>query len=118
MAIEELAEELNISYDSSMQDWSYTQGHPNDIEKYLSHYILTVDDDKKFVLMEIIIQAIEDQPSEVKFLKYSEEAIQILQKDFKIHEYTIYYWANFDNDKLEHAWRIAPLMRHLWLQAN
>lgn len=117
-AIEELSEELNLRFDSSLQDWSYTQGHPNDIEKYLSHYILTDDDDKKFVLMEIIIQSMEDQLSDELFLNNCEEVNSILQRDFNLHAYTIYYWACFDNDKLEDTWRITPFMRKVWIQNN
>ena len=113
-AINELSEELNIPYDSSMQDWSYTEGKSEDIEKYISHYELTKDDDKKFVVMEFIIQATEDQNTEDLFLKYCESIKPILETDFKLHEFTIYYWACFDKENLDDCWKIATLMRQLW----
>ena len=112
-AINELSKELNIPHDSSMQDWSYTEGNPDDIEKYISHYDLTKDDDKKFVLMEFIIQATEDQNTEDLFLKYCESIKPILETDFKLHEFTIYYWASFDNENLDDCWKIVTLMRQL-----
>lgn len=114
-AIDELSEELNIPHDSFMQDWSYTEGNPNDIEKYISHYHLTKDDDKKFVLMEFIIQATEDQRTEELFLKYWEKIKPILKSDFKLHEYTIHYWACFDNENIDDCWRITPFMRQIWI---
>lgn len=113
-AMDELSEELSIPLDSSMQDWSYTEGHPDDIEKYLSHYSQLTDDDKKFVLMEFIIQATEDQNTDELFLEYSEKTKKLLEADFKLHEYTIYYWACMENEDIEDCWKIAPLMRQIW----
>lgn len=113
-AIDALSQELNIPHDSSMQDWSYTEGNPDDIERYISHYILTKDDDKRFILMEFIIQAIEDQKSEALFLKYCERIKPILETDFKLHEFTIHYWSCFGNDNLDDCWKIATVMRQIW----
>ncbi len=113
-AIDELSEELNIPFDESMQDWSYTEGNPADIEKYISHYELTKDDDKKFVLMEFIIQATEDQQNEALFLKYCNKVKPLLQAESKLHEYTIHYWACFDNDNIEDCWKTTQLLRQIW----
>jgi hypothetical protein len=43
-AIEELSIEINIPFNESNQDWSYTNGNYLDIEKYLSHYITLLDE--------------------------------------------------------------------------
>ena len=50
-AVDELSEELKLPNNLAMQDWSYEVANPNDIDKYISHYYLTTDDDKKFVLI-------------------------------------------------------------------
>ena len=113
-AIDELAEELNLPNELTMQDWEYTAGNPHEIEKYISHYVLTTDDDKKFVLMELIIQATEDQATEELFITYWNKIKPILEKDFKIHEYTIYYWSCFDSEDINDCWRITTFMRQLW----
>lgn len=84
-AIYELAEALNLPIDSITQDWSYTIVNPNDIEKYISHYNLTPDEDTKFVLMEIIIQATEDQVERANFQKYWDDIEVLLEVDFSIH---------------------------------
>lgn len=89
-AIEELAEELNLPNDWTMQDWSYEIANSNDIEKYISHYNDTTDNDKKFVLMEIIIQATSDQRNATDFFKYWEIIKPLLTKDFSIHQFTIH----------------------------
>lgn len=115
-AIKEISEELNIPIDASDQDWSYTHGNPNDIEKYILHYTLTSDDDKKFVLMEFIIQAIENQESEELFLIFCNKIKPILEKDFNIHEYTIYYWACLEIENIQDCFQITKFMRKTWAE--
>ena len=113
-AIDELAGELFLPNEMTMQDWSYEVANPDNIDKYISHYHLTTDDDKKFVLMEIIIQAVEDQHTAVFFQKYCEIIKPILENDFKLHEYTLHYWACLDNENHADCWKITPLIRQIW----
>jgi predicted protein tyrosine phosphatase len=113
-AIEELADELNLTFNSDMQDWSYEVANPNDIEKYILHYNSTTDENKKFVLMEIIIQATNDQNEEADFLKYWSKIKSILQENFTLHEFTIFYWSCFDNQNLNDTWTITLFLRELW----
>jgi len=113
-AIDKLARKLNLPNDLTMQDWSYTAGNPCEIEKYISLYGLTTDEDEKFVLMELIIQATEDQETEELFAKYWNKIKPILEKDFKIHEYTIYYWSCFDNENINECWKITTFVRQIW----
>jgi hypothetical protein len=97
-----------------MQDWSYTKSNPKDIQKYLSLYTTTIDEDEKFVLMEFIIQATEDQITEKLFLYFSEKLRNILEVEFKLHQYTIHYWSCFYNENVTECWRITSLMRQIW----
>ncbi len=117
-AINALSKTLDIPFKDFMQDWSYTEGNPEHIEQYITHYKLIADEDEQFVLMELIIQATEDQKRENLFEKYSKTIKPILENNFKLHEYTIYYWACFDNENLEEAFKITPLMRKLWQENN
>lgn len=105
-AIDELAEELNLPNEKWMQDWPLEVIEPSDIEIYIGHYEKLTDGDKKFVLMEGIIVALELQQTEEVFLKYWNKVKPILEKDFDIHEYTI-YWAGGNS-------RIGPFMKQLW----
>lgn len=113
-AMDELAEELKLRKEDWMQDWPYEVVIPADIEKYIDHYKSLTDEDKKFILMEAIIQATEDQTTDELFIKYSNRIKPIIEKDFKIHEYTIHYWSSFDNENIEDCWRITPFIRKLW----
>lgn len=113
-AIEELALELNLPNDDWMQDWPYEVVVASDIDNYFSHYEKLIEEDKKFVLMQAIIQAIEEQPTDYQFLDYWSKAKTILETEFALHEYTIYYWACFKSGDIGDHWRITPLMRELW----
>ena len=116
-AIEALADELNLPIDPEiMEDWSYVVGNALDIKTYINHYQSTVDEDKKFVLMELIIQALEEQETERDFLKYWAIVKPLLTTGFVLHEYTIYYWSCFSNDDLDDCWNITPFMRDVWAE--
>ena len=114
-SIKELAEELNLPFDEWMQDWPFEVVNPSDIDKYINHYKLLNDDDKKFVLLDGIIQSVEEQSNEELFQKYLKIVRQILEKDYDIYEYQIYYWACLENDKneIDDCWKVTPMMRDL-----
>ncbi len=112
-AIKELVEKYNYPYNDSAQDWSYEIAKPKEIENYFRHYDEQTDEDKKFVLMQILIQALTDIENQDEFDKnWSCLKLRII-KDFDIHEYTVFYWCNFDR-KLSDCWKITPYLRKLW----
>jgi hypothetical protein len=113
-AIDELAVELNLPNENWMQDWPIEVVVPSDIQIYIDHYDKLTDDDKKFVLMEGILDAIEYQPTEELFLKYFNRVRQILDKDFAIHEYTIHSYACLDTETIEDCYKLTPGMREIW----
>jgi len=113
-AIDELAEELQLPNDSTMQDWSYEVSNPNDIDKYIAHYHLTTDDDKKFVLMEMILQAIVDQPDEEQLMVGWKKVHPVLEDNFNIHEFTVHYWKDLTDDSFDNCKTLNPLLRQLW----
>ena len=109
----ELAEELNLPYEEWMQDYPREVINHCEIDKYIDHYITLIDEDKKFVLMEGIIQATEEQETEELFTEYWHKIKPLLEKDFAVHEYTIYYWSCLDDEDID-CWKITPLIRQLW----
>ena len=118
-AIQELTRNLNLEFDlEDYQDWEFIVGKSEDIEKYIEYYNSEIDDDNKFALMEIIIQATEEQEVENDFLKYSEIVQRLLSENFQLHEHSIFYWSCFDISNLKDCWRITPIMRSLWKNCN
>lgn len=114
IAINELAIELNLPNSPHMQDWSYEVADPDQIEMYITHYNQTTDEDKRFVLMEMILQALADQSTEEQLLHYWEKVQPIVGKDFEIHAYTIHYWKRLTFANFEHCSVLSPLLEHLW----
>lgn len=113
-AIDKLVKELNMPYESWMQDWPYEIANPDEIDRYINHYQTITDEDEKFTLMLAIIQATEEQDNQQLLLKYWNRVQVFLKEDFHIHEYTIYYWCSFDNEDINDCWNITPLMRNLY----
>ena len=118
-AMNELSKELNLPLEEWMQDWPYEVVQAEDIEKYLKFYNTTEDEDKKFILMEMLIQSVEEQSNNKKFLNYWNIIEKIIEKDFKIHEYTVWYWCCFEEDSINNEiecdfWRITQNLRELW----
>jgi len=109
-AIEELVEEYHYPYDEFMQDWPYEIADPKQINNYFKHYDAQINEDKKFLLMEMLIQAIDESDN---LEMYWEPLKQRIKNDFELHEYTIFYWCCFEND-ISHCWAITPKMRQVW----
>lgn len=112
-AIDELIAQYGYPYKEWMQDWPIEIADFNEIENYFRHYDKQVDEDKKFILMEMLIQALTDIENEGDFNKYWNLLKTRIIKDFKIHEYTIFYWCCFE-EKLSLCWKVTPNMRELW----
>lgn len=113
-AIDELAEELNLPNEKWMQDWPIEVIITSDIEKYIHHYYTLTDDDKKFVLMQGILDATEYQPTQELFNKYWTTVRQILEKNFAIHEYTIHQYCCLDSEIDESCYKLTPEMRQIF----
>ncbi|WP_149205731.1 hypothetical protein [Flavobacterium johnsoniae] len=116
-AIDKIAKELNMPLDEYMQDWPYEVVNSNEIEKYIAHYRKVIDDDEKFVVMQAIIQAAEEQEEHELFLKYWIIIQDLLKKDFHIHEYTAYYWSCFDTEDIDNCFKISIYMRELFTKS-
>lgn len=113
-AIDELAIELNLPNKSTMQDWSYEVANPDLFDVYLAHYLKTIDEDKKFVLMEILLQAVNNQVESNRFTDAWAKLEPVLRKDFRIHEFTIYYWSSLDTADNSNVWAITQKIREVW----
>ncbi|MEM6801100.1 MAG: hypothetical protein AAF696_06825 [Bacteroidota bacterium] len=113
---QELADLFGYTLDKHAQDWTYTIAEADKIEEYVQAYNTSiVHEDSKFSLMEMILQALNDQPTP-KLLQSKWLAVkQLLDQDFELHTYTIFYWCCWDNEDLSDGWEISPQMREFWL---
>ncbi len=112
-AIEELSIKFNYPNHTGMQDWAYEVANSKDVEKYFSSYKEETDEDKKFVLMEMMLQALAEIENQDEFKNNWRVLKPIIKQDFHIHEYTIYYWCFWDY-KVSDCWETTPYVRELW----
>ena len=112
-AIDELVAKYGYPYADWMQDWPYEIANPDEIENYFQHYDEQTDEDKKFSLMLMLIQALTEIEDEATFHENWNLLKERILKDFKIHEYTVFYWCCFDVN-LSDCWKVTPKMRNLW----
>lgn len=115
-AIYSVVIKFNLPHEEWMQDFPIEISDAEKIEDYFGFYDQVTDDDEKFVLMELLIQATTEQPTSWDLYHSWLELKQRLIQDFLIHEYTVYYWCCFDNKDIEECWSITPYMRELWYQ--
>ena len=113
----ELADLFGYKIDIHDQDWTYTIVEPDRIDEYIQAYDTKItNEDTKFSLMEMIIQSLTEQKNE-KLMKEKWKLVKpILNKDFDLHEYTIYYWCSWDNENIDDCWEVTPLMREFWVK--
>ena len=113
---EELATLFNYTIEKHDQDWTYTIAEPERIDDYIQAYdSIITNEDTKFSLMEMIIQALEDQRSNELIKSKWPLVKNLLLKDVELHQYTIFYWGCWDKENIEDCWLVTPLFRALWL---
>ncbi|WP_323757090.1 hypothetical protein [Roseivirga sp.] len=113
-AIKELVAKYDYPYADWMQDWPYEIAESKEIENYFQHYNEQTDEDKKFSLMEMLIQALTDIEDPNEYDKnWNRLRLKIIE-DFEIHEYTIFYWSCF-GQSISDCWKVTPNMRDLWI---
>ena len=113
-AMETVAAKFGKPTEYGFTDWSYIYSKPNEIQMYLNEYESTQDEDIKFVLTEMILQALVDQLNEIEILKYWDKTKEILHKDFELHQFTIHYWMNLDAHNFENCKYLSPLLIELF----
>jgi len=113
---QELADLFGYEIRENDQDWTYTIVEPERIDEYINAYdTQVIHDDARFSLMEMIIQSLTEQGSpqqmEEKWLKVK----PMLEKDFELHAYTLFYWCCWENEDIADCWEVTPLIRDFWM---
>lgn len=114
-AIEKLAATFSLPNTPDMQDWELEVADPGRIEEFINEYkngVLT--DDEKFTLLEMLLQSFEESELNLSTNKYWKELLELIRNNYKLHEYTIWYWSSFEAENEEEQWRITPFMRELY----
>ena len=113
---QDLADLFGYEIGQHDQDWTYTIAESDRIDEYIQAYDTKItNEDTKFSLMEMIIQSLTEQGNEKLMNKKWQQVEPILNNDFDLHRYTIYYWCCWENDDVNDCWQVTPLMREFWI---
>lgn len=113
-SIEALAKRFNLPFDTSMQDWAWEIADPNRIDEFLEAYRRgNLDDDERFTLMETIIQSFEDGFQAPESDPRWFEVLDLLKTRIDLHIFTVWYWADTDQECLGDTWLVTPSIRKL-----
>ena len=64
--------------------------------------------------MKAILYRLYEEMNEIEFKKYGTEVVELLNRDFAIHEFTVFYWTLYDHPEYQDGFKITPLMRKVW----
>ena len=112
-AIDFIADRLGLPNIPGMQDWEFEVSDPADLPRYLALFEeMHGEDDVRFVLADMIIQAFESSDFELADNPDWQKFISSLMDRIDIHGWQIWYWAAWDVE-LEEARRVCSIMRDL-----
>ncbi|WP_037316237.1 hypothetical protein [Ruegeria halocynthiae] len=109
-AIDYLAERLGVQNEPWMQDWAYEIADPTNLNDYLALFSEVQDDDVRFTLADVIIQAFEEYGENLEGDDRWNAFLDDLATRPELHAHQIWYWSAFDID-IEDAWQVTPYMR-------
>jgi len=111
-SIEFLSKKFDHPFDKRQQDWPFEVADPGHLNGYLALYKdSSIDDDIRFTLADMIIQAFVESDSLSIDPRWN-EFLTRLSENFDIHAYQVWYWAVPDEPE-ESSWNVSPWMRDL-----
>ena len=112
-AIDFIAKRLNLRNEPGMQDWEFEVSEPADLPRYLVLYEeVLAEDDVRFVLADMIIQAFEDSNFQLSANPDWSAFLSSLSERVDLHGWQIWYWSCWDSE-MEEAWSVSSAMREL-----
>lgn len=116
-AIDKLAAELKLPNHDGMQDWEWEVADSEKINEFLEVYSLdSINDDERFVLLEMLLQSFEDSSIDLTNDKRWKDLLELIKNYFSIHSYTVWYWCCFETHEKEQWWRISEYMRKIYAE--
>jgi hypothetical protein len=114
-AIQKLNEILNLPDQPWIQDWDIQLADPNRVEEFCQLYSQLNHDDERFTLMTLIVASLDQQLQNGNADEKLMTLVKLLlDRQFNLHQDTIEYWCEFEEDNPEHFWKITPMMRSIW----
>lgn len=115
-AVQSLARRFNLPYAPEDQDWEHTAADSERIDDFFSAYASgELDDDERFVLMELLIQSFEHIAADTGAEDSRwPQLLALLDEHVELHAFSLWYWADPDTAMHEdELWHVTPSLRQL-----
>lgn len=121
-AIKHISQLLHLPFDEwesrGGQDWDIELADSSRVREFCNHYSALQDTDERFALMKLILASYDEQlASQGPNPVIETEVIDILKRDWDLHEDTVAYWALVEGDWVD-GFLITPMMKRLWIEMN
>ena len=116
-----LTKQLGFTDQDHIQDWERFFCDPNRIDEFLDLYQTgALDDDEKFLLMDLILASFADADIEVSSSPEWARCLHLLRTDRMLHAWTIWFWASIDEETgiPDNDFTISPLLQDLLLDLH
>ena len=106
--------------DHLTQDWDVLVADPTRVDEFVTLYEnhTSLAEDEKFALLDVILVSYDDLAREEgKICECGHRIRKILDVEFRLHAYTVYYWCLWDagvEPDEEHIFCITRCMREIW----
>jgi hypothetical protein len=113
-AVDSLAVRFNLPNHPEIQDWEYVVADSSRLDEFLDAYNSgELTDDERFTLMETILQSFEELQGKLNAHPRWRETLAILESNFNLHVYTVWYWSGRDEGPVDGEWRVAAPLRSI-----
>jgi hypothetical protein len=113
-AIASLAARFDLPNESYMQDWEWEVAEPERIDEYITVYNSgELNDDERFTLMEMIVQAFEDIGDSLNNDSRWVDILRLLEQNIELHAYSVWYWSDLENELGDEIWHVTPFLRKI-----
>ena len=117
-AMHALAKQLGLAPPPLAYDWHHAVADSARIEDFVVAYEnLSLSDDEKFTLMEVILNSVIDAADETILESHLWKNILLLiENNIALHIYSVWYYSSVEQENIEDAWCIAPWMRKILMR--
>lgn len=114
-AIDALALRFDLPNYPDMQDWAWEVADPLRLDEFLYAYESgDLNEDERFVLMEIILQSFEDLERSSNLVDPRwPSVLDILDRNIDLHAYSVWYWSVLDREWDDEIFWVTPHVREI-----
>jgi hypothetical protein len=97
-----------------MQDWQWEVSDATRLDEFLQAYeSCDLNDDERFVLMEIILQSFEDRGKALAIDPRWYRVLELIDRKIDLHAHSVWYWSAMETEDVNDQWVVSPYLRRI-----